>query len=163
MKSLFTVGTCALHMLSITLYSHKNIGFCSSLYGCANRISGLSSWTWIWMGNGKKAFQKRKRSPLQTERLPGTLCRMVFRLLLYQLCSEWKHPSPRDQKQGDETREVRNEWCPNYGLDFLTTKLMLSSWDGACSLRAQTSFTLSLELFPWWEIQPSLLQDPDTT
>lgn len=118
MKSLFIVGTCALRMLWITLYiPTKTYFFFSSLYGCANRISGLLSW--IWMGNGKKkAFQKCKCSRLQTERLPGTLYRMVFSLLLHQLCSEWKHPSPRDQKHGDDTRQIRNEWCPNYGLDF---------------------------------------------
>lgn len=154
-------------MLSIALYAHKTRFFFSSLCKHTMAVQTEFQVSGYRHGSGwvmaKNAFQKHKCSPLQTERLPGTLCKMVFRLLLYQLCSEWKHPSPRDQKQGHETREIRNEWHPNYRLDFLTTKLKLSIWDGASSVRAQTSFPLSLESFPWWEIQPSLLQDTHTT
>lgn len=69
-------------------------------------------------------------------------------------CADWgattgvlyvnETPFPRDQKQGDEAREIRNEWCPNYGLVFLTTKLKSGRWDGLYYVRAHI-FSLSLE------------------
>lgn len=43
-------------MLSIALRSHRNISYCSSVYGCEDRISHLWSWMWIWTGNGKKSL-----------------------------------------------------------------------------------------------------------
>lgn len=57
-------------------------------------------------------------------------------------------PFPRDQKQGDEAREIRNEWCLNDGLFFLTTKWKSGSWDGPCYVRAHIFYaSLSLESF----------------
>lgn len=150
MKCLFTVGTCAVFMLPVALRAYKNEGFYSTFYSWANRISGVWARTWVWMGNGKKPFRN----------VSAPLCRPLFACAVPAL--QWmKHPSPRDEKQGDKTSEVRNELCPDCALDFLTTDWSRSSWDGACSVRAQTSFTsLSPESFPWWETQPFQRQDP---